>query len=147
MDILDKEQMKASLSALAADTVPLWGKMKPQQMVEHMIESLEYTNGKKVCACDRPANEAEAAKQLRLHPDFVIPQNVNLGPLPESYRFASLDKASKQLLQELDDFDGYFNAYGVKSVHFAFGPMDREEWLIWHGKHFAHHFRQFGLLT
>jgi len=147
MDILDKEHIKASLSALAADKIPLWGKMKPQQMVEHMVESLEYTNGKKVCTCDRPAEEAEAAKQLRLHPDFVIPQNVNLGPLPESYRFANLDEASQQVLQELDDFDDFFNRPDTKSVHFAFGPMDREEWLIWHGKHFTHHFKQFGLST
>lgn len=111
-----------------------------------MVESLEYTNGKKACTCDRPAEEAAAAKQLRLHPDFVIPQNVNLGPLPESYRFATLADAVEQLLQELDDFNNYFKTPDVKPVHFAFGPMDREEWLIWHGKHFTHHFKQFDLL-
>jgi len=146
VDILDKEQMKASLSALRDDAAPGWGKMTPQQMVEHLVESVEYTNGKQTCACDRPADEAKAAKQLRLHPDFVIPHNVYLGPLPETYRFASLDQAVRQLLQELDDFDDHFQAPGVRSVHSAFGPMDRDEWLIWHGKHFMHHFRQFGVV-
>lgn len=146
VDILDKKQMKASLSALRADAKPAWGKMTPQQMVEHLIESVEYTNGKRTCTCDRSAEEADAARRRNLHPDFVIPHNVNLGPLPEQYRFASLDEAAVQLLQELDDFDDHFDAPGVKSVHFAFGPMDRDEWLIWHGKHFMHHFRQFGVL-
>jgi len=145
VNILDKEQMKASLSVLRPDAVPLWGKMKPQQMIEHLVESVEYTNGKNVSVCDRPTEKAEAAKQSGLQPDFVIPHNINLGPLPENYRFVTLDSAVSQLLLELEDFDSYFKAPDIKSIHFAFGPMDRQEWLIWHGKHFIHHFRQFGI--
>jgi len=146
INILDKEQIKVSLAALKADATPLWGKMTPQQMVEHLVKEVEYTNGKLKAASTTPPDVAEMDKKAKLYSDFEIPRNVNLGPLPETYRFPNLEMAINQLMQELDDFDKYYDQPGATAVHFAFGPMGRDEWHIWHGKHFTHHFKQFGLI-
>ena len=146
INILDKQHLKELLLQLQPDTTALWGKMTPQQMVEHLVEEVKYTNGKKKATSTLPPGEAEADKKAKLQPNFEMPRNVNLGPLPEYYRFPTLETAINELMQELEDFDKYYNQPAVTAVHFAFGPMNRDEWLTWHTKHFTHHFRQFGLL-
>lgn len=146
ISITNRNQLNSLLLTLEAGTVPLWGKMKSQQMVEHLVNEVEYTNGKKAAGCDRPPEEANKDKAVMIYTDAQIPKNVILEPLPENYRYASLEIAIKQLMRELDDFDEYFKEPGITSIHFGFGAMNHQEWLIWHGKHFTHHFKQFGLL-
>jgi len=34
----------------------------------------------------------------------------------------------------------------VKTVNVTFGELNKDEWDIFHQKHFAHHFSQFGLI-
>ena len=120
--------------------------MTPQQMVEHMIDQVQYTNGKKFGTCRRTPEEAAANKQIMIYTDAQIPRNVILGTLPEKYAYENLESALDQLMEELKDFDEYFKEPGVTAVHGGFGPMNHGEWLIWHNKHFTHHFKQFGLL-
>ena len=146
IDITNRQQLNESLQSLKEDTVPLWGKMKSQQMIEHLIGDVEYTNGKKIFICELPAEEADRNKQKWIYTDVEIPKNLVLGPLPDVYRFASLEAATGQLLKELDDFDTHFKTPGTTADQLAYGPMDDKEWQIWHGKHFTHHFKQFGLI-
>lgn len=145
-DKTDIQYLASLLSELKRDTQPLWGKMKPQQMVEHLVESVEYTNGKKVTTCDRPPEEAAKSKQVMIYTDAPIPKNVNLGPLPDQYLFPDLSAAIHQLMIELTVFDHYFKTPRITSIHSGFGPLNHAEWLTWHNKHFAHHFIQFGLI-
>jgi hypothetical protein len=146
VDITNRKHFNSLLSKLSTDTKPLWGKMNAQQMIEHMVQQIEYSNGKKINTCDLPAEEAAGEKQKWIYTDVEIPKNLVLGPLPENFRYANLETAMKQLTQELNDFEEYFNKPGITSIHAGYGPMDYNEWLIWHGKHFTHHFKQFGLL-
>ena len=126
---------------------PLWGKMNTQQMVEHMVQQIEYSNGKKTTTCDLPAEEAARDKEKWIYTDAEIPKNLILGPLPQNFGYTNLEIAIKQLMRELADFDEYFKEPDITSIHAGYGPMDYNEWLIWHGKHFTHHFKQFGLLS
>lgn len=141
-----REELNSLLTKLDPTAVPLWGKMKPQQMIEHLIGEVEYTNGKKIAVCTRPEQDAARDKNTFVYSDFRIPKNVILGELPAFYRYNSLEISVKQLMKELEDFDGYFKQQSVTAVHFSFGAMDHNEWLIWHSKHFTHHLEQFGLL-
>ncbi|MHB8208091.1 hypothetical protein [Mucilaginibacter sp.] len=145
ININNREQLKELLLLIDADTKPLWGKMTPQQMVEHLIVSVEYTNGKKIGICDRSAEDALQAKQWGVYTDAEIPKNVILGTLPNEYSYASIELAIEQLMIELHNFDSYFKLSGITSVHGGFGPMNHNEWLTWHGKHFTHHLKQFGV--
>jgi hypothetical protein len=69
-----------------------------------------------------------------------------LGPLPAANEYPDLHTAIEQLMLELEDFDRYFKPAGIVVNHGGYGPMDYNEWLIWHGKHLAHHLKQFGLI-
>ncbi|HEY4323037.1 MAG TPA: hypothetical protein VGN20_03600 [Mucilaginibacter sp.] len=146
VDITDRKKLNSLLQKLNVHTKPLWGKMNAQHMVEHMVQQIEYSNGKKATTCDIPAEEAAREKEKWIYTDAEIPKNLILGPLPENFRYANLETAITQLMKELDDFEEYFKESGITSIHAGYGPMNYKEWLIWHGKHFTHHFRQFGLL-
>jgi len=142
----NSEHLQALLLSLSPNVKPLWGNMKAQQMVEHLAQSVVYTNGKKITICNRPPDEALKRKQLMIYTDAVMPKNLVLEALPATYAYADIPAAVDQLMAELTDFDQYFNGQGVTSVHLGFGPMDHNEWLIWHSKHFKHHLVQFGLM-
>jgi len=145
ININNRGQLKQLLLSIDANTQPLWGKMTPQQMVEHLVENVKYTNGKKIGTCDSPAEDAYREKQKGVYTNAEIPKNVILGTLPDEYSFTTLELAIQQLMTELNDFDIYFKTPGITSIHGGFGPMDHNEWLIWHGKHFTHHLKQFGV--
>jgi hypothetical protein len=147
VDITNRAELHRLLRALDPQTVPLWGKMKPQQMVEHLVDQVEWTNGKKIPTCDRPADEAYQGKMQMIYTDAEIPKNVFLENLPENYIYPNIEAAINALMLELDAFDQYFKEPCTTAIHGGFGPMNYKEWLIWHGKHFAHHFKQFGLIA
>jgi hypothetical protein len=146
VDTANREVLHRLLLQLDVDAKPLWGKMTPQQMVEHLIENVQYANGTLIPTCRRTADEAYNAKQLSIYTDVQIPKNLFLGPLPDEYCYADLQTAIKQLMVDLDIFDQYFKTPGTTAIHGGFGPMDYNEWVIWHSKHFTHHLKQFGLL-
>jgi hypothetical protein len=66
--------------------------------------------------------------------------------LPDHHQYPDIEAAINQLMTELNDFDRYFKETGVTAIHGGFGPMDYNEWVIWHNKHFTHHLRQFNLI-
>ena len=146
VDITNREELRNLLLTLDAGAVPLWGNMKARQMVEHLVDQVQWTNGKKITTCDRPAEEAYQAKQYMIYTDAEIPKNIFLEALSENYLYASIEAAVDQLMQELADFDTYFKDPVTVSIHSGFGPMNYQEWVIWHGKHFTHHLKQFKLL-
>jgi len=107
VDITNRAELHRLLLSLDPQTVPLWGKMNPQQMVEHLVDQVEWTNGKKIPTCDRPADEAYQSKQVMIYTDAEISKNVFLENLPENFKYANIAAAVNQLMKELDDFDQY----------------------------------------
>nr|WP_294941417.1 hypothetical protein [uncultured Mucilaginibacter sp.] len=146
IDINDRSALRDALAKLSAATKPVWGKMTARQMVEHLIEQVEYTNGKKTATLDVPPEDAEKGKQAWVYSDIEIPRNVFLKVLSIDYLYPSLQTAIEQLFKELEGFDNYFRTSGATIIHGGFGPLNHAEWLIWHGKHFTHHLKQFGLI-
>jgi hypothetical protein len=146
IDINNRKELLRLFVALEPDAVPLWGKMKPQEMVEHLIDQVEYTNGKKIPTCDFPAAVAYQRKLKMLSSNAELPRNVFLGELPEQLIYPNIQIAILKLMKELDGFDEYFKSPGATAIHGGYGPMDHNEWLIWHGRHFTHHLKQFNLV-
>lgn len=148
IDITDRKKINSLLNILQPETPALWGSMNAQNMIEHLIEAVEYTNGKRVAQLRFPADKADKQRKDLVHSDFVIPAGVP-GYLPDATKtkkFKDLETAILEFNKELDAFEHFFKTEGVTATHFEFGPMNYKEWLIWHGKHFTHHFKQFGLL-
>ena len=115
-------------------------------MVEHLVEQVEYSNGKKTTICVNTPEVAAQQKHKWIYTDALIPKNLVLKPAPEGYRYPDMLTTINQVMQELADFDAYFKLPGTTAIHGGYGPMDCQEWIIWHNKHFTHHLRQFGLI-
>jgi hypothetical protein len=147
VDKNNRRQLFNLLQKLKPAMPPLWGKMKAQQMVEHLITNVQYTNGRLTFTCELPPEEANRSKQVMFYTNAQMPRNIVLEDLPANYAYPSLPAAIEQLMQELDTFDHHFETPGITEDHLGFGSMNHHEWLIWHSKHFTHHFKQFGLLN
>ena len=146
-DINNRAELQRLLLSLDPQITPIWGKMKPQQMVEHLVDQVEWTNGKKIPFCERPADEAYQSKMDMVYSDIEIGRGVVFKSPPEDYQYPDIPTAVDQLMLELEAFDRYFEQPGITAIHGGFGPMNHHEWLIWHGKHFTHHLKQFGLIA
>jgi len=148
IDITDRKNLTSLLSALQPETPALWGRMNAQNMIEHLVEAVEYTNGKRVADLRFPPDKANKQKQYLVHSDFVIPSGVPsyLPDATKTKRFNDLATSIVELNNELDAFEHFFKTKGITAIHFEFGPMNYKEWITWHGKHFTHHFKQFGLV-
>jgi hypothetical protein len=149
IDITNRKELNSLLTQLKPDTPALWGNLKAQSMIEHLVEAVEYTNGKRIAVVHVPASEAVANKKLLVHGDVEISKGAKgyLTDATKTKRYNDLRTAIDQLKKEIDAFEHFFTTPGKTAVHQHFGAMTREEWITWHGKHFTHHFKQFGLIN
>jgi hypothetical protein len=61
--------------------------------------------------------------------------------------YKSLEEAIQELVACLDKFHAYYvTNKNNKHMNPVFGLLNYEEWLMFHTKHFSHHFKQFELL-
>lgn len=144
------EETIATLNKLSADTTPLWGGMTPQHMVEHLTVTIGASSGKMNLEQTSTSEEAAAAKQALIYSDMQIKQGVKNALMGEGlppYVNASLQDAIGELQTELQHFESYYAANpSATHVQPRLGALTHDEWIIFHGKHFTHHFKQFGLI-
>ncbi len=137
------------LDALKKGDIPLWGKMTAQHMVEHLILAVKMSNGKLSLKCFNPPEKIPALKRFlmsnRSLPKLFINPVIGEDLLPLEY--ASLDKAKEILIEEVSNYLKYFeNNPEAKTVNVTFGELNKDEWDVFHEKHFEHHLSQFGLI-
>ena len=137
------------LNKLDQHQKPLWGKITPQHMVEHLILAVQMGNGKLKLECINPPEKILTLKRFLMSSRpmpklFVNPLiGEDLRPLENSSR----EEAMAKLKNEVDDYELFFeNNSGAKPLNVTFGKLDEEEWNIFHKKHFTHHLSQFELL-
>ena len=137
------------LDKLDPQQKPLWGKMTPQHMVEHLILAVQMSNGKLKLECFNPPEKVPTLKKFlmgsRPMPKLFVNPVIgeDLRPLENSSLLEAIDK----LTNEIDDHVIFFdNNPGAKTVNVTFGELNKEEWDVFHNKHFTHHLSQFGLL-
>lgn len=138
------------LSRLHETTVPEWGKMNAVQMLEHLGLAMAFScNKHEKLAILTPPEKIERYKQflyseMEMQHSLPSPLQGDVPPPPHS---DNLMIARQYLLDEISDFDAYFQQHPTeKTVHHVFGMLDYEEWKAFHRKHFLHHFKQFGML-
>lgn len=138
------------LSKLSVDTKPVWGKMSSQHMVEHLIQSVQLSNGKMALSeCMTPDERLPLMKKI-LMSKRPLPKNfVNtvIGAELKPLIYPDLKASIEALKKELQSIDKFFDEKpDSKPMNPTFGPLNKEEWNQFHNKHFKHHFAQFGLL-
>ena len=142
------------LSNLSADTKPVWGIMTAQHMVEHLTMAVQSSTGKIVF--DRfitPEDRLAISKRFlnstrplpKLFVNEVISEVIGEGLIPLINN--DLSSAIRELKKEVVYFDEYFTLNPeAKPINATFGPLNHEEWITFHNKHFSHHLTQFGLI-
>jgi hypothetical protein len=143
------EEVPAALDKLTEDTVPEWGKMSPQHMIEHVVGSWRISNGR------AQVKQMTSEEDLPRYRDFMFSDKpykkntmnsifiMGLPPL----RKANLEEAKNQLRDEMKTFFEFHESNpGATFDHPVFGSLDMEGWLVFQRKHMGHHFTQFGLL-
>jgi hypothetical protein len=138
------------ITCLDENTPPLWGKMTPQHMIEHLVWVFECSTGILVLPCRTPENLLERTKRF-LFDNRQTPhefKNPLLGEDPPPFRFSSFADAKVALRKEIARFLIHFREQpGAIHVHPIFGPLGAEEWHRTQFKHCYHHLLQFGLIN
>lgn len=141
-------QLIQSLKNLQSDQAPLWGKMTPQHMVEHLfiavqasindIEVKVYTEDRKIPVLKRLFfRDGEFPKEF---------MNPAIGPDLLKLKFEDLNSAIKELENVLMRYNKFFDENpSAKTIHPVFGYLTKDEWDVFHQKHFKHHLSQFGI--
>lgn len=151
VNIINRPELNSLLNNLTENTQPKWGQMKPQNMVEHLAMVLQHTNGKKEAPQRVTDEEALKAKQFLIYTDAEMSKGLKTPLLPAEgsipFEFSSLDEAKRNLNKEIDDFEIFHaNHPDALFVQPRLGKLNYKEWVIFHNKHFTHHFKQFGLI-
>lgn len=138
----------AALDKLTPSTKQLWGKMSPQHMLEHLILTVQISNGKlKVVCASEPEKISSLQKFLlstRPFPKGFISSLIGEGLLPLTYK--GLDEAKSILKSEVEYYYKYFEEHpDAVFTNPTFGDLNKNSWDVFHEKHFTHHFMQFGI--
>ena len=146
VNFLDKQNVKTTLLNLKPDATPVFGKMNPQQMIEHLSFVLQISNGK----IKMPAtvtDEKAANRQPFLASDMELPEGFKapmLAETPAKEKFATKEAAITDLLLQIDDFIKHHQE-NKKEHHPFFGELNSGQWKQFQVKHFTHHFKQFNI--
>lgn len=150
INIEDRNTVFEILKTLQSDAIPLFGKMSPQHMIEHLMLALSFSNGKSPQPLMVDERVAKTIKHYTINTDremsvgFKAPM---LGDDLVPLSYPSLEIAIEYLKEELNAFDLYFkNNPDLKPISPVIGELNYDEWIVFHNKHFTHHFKQFGLL-
>jgi hypothetical protein len=136
------------LKNLTMNDKPLWGIMTPQHMVEHLILAVNMSNGKFNLDCINPPEKIPTLKRFLLssRPLPKLFENPALGKGLQPLEYKSLNEAIEKLKEELENYYSFFDKNpAARTMNVTFGELNKEEWDVFHKKHFEHHLSQFDL--
>lgn len=137
------------MATIAPNTLPKWGKMNPQQMVEHLVEYVGIAYGK--VPVDKILSEEERVAKMQLFLQTEKPFMENTpNPLmpsePPAVAMSSLTEAIIALQAAIDDFLNTYERHpNLVLPNAFFGQLNFELQVRLLYKHITHHLRQFGV--
>jgi oxepin-CoA hydrolase/3-oxo-5,6-dehydrosuberyl-CoA semialdehyde dehydrogenase len=145
---LNSARLIQSLKNLQPGQVPLWGKMTLQHMVEHLYSTVQASINEIDVKIYTEERKIPVVKRL-FFGDRDLPKefmNPAIGPDLLQLQFDSLESAIIELSNVLIRYNKFFEDNPTaKTIHPVFGYLTKEEWDIFHQKHFKHHLSQFGI--
>jgi len=144
------ELLPQALDSLDEKAQPDWGKMTPQQMVEHLIWGFDLSIGKATTEWVVPQEMGLRIKAFLYNdqPNSKEYMNPVLAPGLPPLKHPNLAAAKRALIEARNGFlDQSATAKKAMHIHPIFGPLSYEEWTRMHFKHSIHHLLQFGLIA
>ncbi len=142
------DEIKTVLSALQKETQALWGKMTASQMLNHLIDIAQISNGKIVVEF---ANKDVPLAKMRhiLYKDVPFPKEfaapAQVEAMISNANNNNLDQLKQNLIEELNEMEAHFDSDDKTVINAVFGPLNLDDWKWFHRKHISHHLAQFGL--
>lgn len=136
---------------LKADAVGKWGVMNGQQVLEHIIKTIDISSGKVKMELVTSVEYLPKFKEF-LYSDKEFRENTKapgniVGEEPEPCKYENMAVVFEKLSEALGNFVKHFkNHPESKTLHPVFGELNYEEWILIHYKHFTHHMKQFELI-
>jgi hypothetical protein len=150
IQITKQESLLPLLKQLYPETKAIFGKMSAQHMIEHLILTLKIASNKIPHPSYFREEKAQAIKQAIIYSPLEMPVGFKAPMLTDDLSpllHTTLESAITELTEELTYFDNFFKAtIGIKTMNPSMGELNYDEWVIFHNKHFTHHFKQFGLV-
>jgi hypothetical protein len=140
----------AKIKGLTLSTTSKWGKMNPQQMVEHVSGFFMVSTNQVKFPLLTPEEHLPKFKAFLLSDkEFRENTKAPVAVLPEEpspVTFGNLREAIRDLEMQISLFVEKFSSREILlSQHPVFGDLNFEEWILLHYKHVTHA-KQFGLL-
>ncbi len=137
------------LGGIDRATLPAWGKLSLQGMIEHMADSVRIANGRDPKDCITPPEHLpKMIAFLRSDKPFrENTANPQMSETPALLRFEGVEDAIGELQMELNDFIDVFDQDKTKVITNPFyGDLNFDDWTQLLYKHALHHLRQFGVV-
>ncbi|MEZ5363765.1 MAG: DUF1569 domain-containing protein [Bryobacterales bacterium] len=138
--------MNDRFGRLRPDSPRQWGKMSPHQAVCHLSDALSAVMGERQVQPIDNWFSRTVIRWVALHTPLQWPHGVKAPPgidqvAGEGTPPAEFERDRERLAALHERFIATIRS-GQK--HAIFGPIQREEWLVWGYRHADHHLRQFG---
>lgn len=146
-DTSSNNELIQRIEKLTRNSLPLWGKMTVNQMIEHADLHLKMTTGEiKVSRSFTGKIFGLLVKKIILNKDNALskslPTHEKLIPVGNP----DLDLLKKNLINSVSKFSRIgANNIGKDSQHYFFGKLSDKDWDILMWKHLDHHLKQFGV--
>jgi hypothetical protein len=150
IEIKNPELLLNSLHTLTETSVASFGKMSAKHMIEHLILTVKISSNKLPHPCSFREEKANAFKQALIYSPAEMPQGFRSPLLTDGLPpliHTDIQSALTELAQELNYFDAFFKTNpNIKTTNPSLGDLSHDEWVVFHNKHFTHHFKQFNLV-
>ena len=145
-----RTKLVAYLQRLNPDTIPVWGKMNVQQMIEHYGgDAVRNANGRlKIEKIETPPENLNRMREFMLSdkPFKENTKNPLMGEEPAALRYKTVQAAIGALQQELIYFfEAFEKNPNLITRNPFFGDLTFEQNVQLLYKHALHHLRQFGV--
>ncbi|MFY0672582.1 MAG: hypothetical protein JXQ87_04230 [Bacteroidia bacterium] len=146
----DLQELEVVLEDLNGNSQALWGGMSAAQMVQHLIDIAQISNGRiDVTFANKPENLPKLRhilyKKVPFPKEFAAPKQVeDMIGKNKAASIADINSLKGQLINELEKMEVHLSD-GKKVTNAVFGPLDLADWKWFHRKHISHHLAQFGV--
>lgn len=145
-----KKNFVSLIKQIRSDTLPAWGKMTLQQMVEHFSDALRIASAKVASADIITPDEKLQKMRDFLMTDKPFKENTTnplMPQVPPPVRNKTINDAFTELQNEIDYFFTVFEKNNLQLTRNPFfGDLNYDQNVQLLYKHALHHLRQFGLI-
>ena len=139
------EEVCARIGRVRPSSERRWGTLTPAEMVCHLADSYIAMLGERPTSPAQTAFMRTVGRWVALHTSLPWPKGVPTRPEVDPRRAgtqpAEFERDRDALIVLVRRFAEPDARY---AAHPIFGPLTRDEWLVWGYRHSDHHLRQFG---